>query len=93
MDNEQGNVNVRPETPPVRESYILIKFAEPNSTLLEIQYENVSPLQVRCASWILGRDAEHTLDDALETRKQQQARQQQAPKLVVPQGYGGIVPK
>lgn len=70
-------------------SRIVIIFAEPNSTLLNVHYEEVSPLQVLAAGWVLMKSAE----DATEDMKKQQESQQKMERIAVPSGYGKMIPK
>lgn len=67
-----------PEISP--ESIIVIRFAQPNSTLMDIRYNNVSPLQSIAAAFALKRQAEKTINE-IEEEKQ---KQQSLSKIAVP---------
>lgn len=71
------------------ESLIVIRFATPNSTLLEVHYQNVSPLQAVAAAWVLEQEAKTTMMEQAESRKQQE----QLSKIAVPGAVpgGGIM--
>lgn len=84
MADQPGNV-----TPPRPVSKIVITFAEPNSTLLDIHYENASPLQVMTAGWVLMKSAEEAIEDI----KKQQESQQKTDRIAIPSGYGKMIPK
>lgn len=84
---EDTNVVQAQQSKPI--SRIIITFAEPNSTLLDIHYDNASPLQVMTAGWVLMKSAE----DAIEDIKKQQESQQKREKIAVPSGYGKMIPK
>lgn len=62
------------------ESVIIIRFATPNSTLLEVHYQNVSPLQAVAAGWVLEQEAKTIMIDQAESRRQQE----QLSKIAVP---------
>lgn len=68
------------------ESVIVIRFATPNSTLLEIHYQNVSPLQAVAAAWVLEQEAKTTMIEQAESRRQQQELSRIAVPGAVPGG-------
>lgn len=54
-----------------QESVIVIRFAAPNSTIMDIKYQNISPLQAIAAAWIIQQEAEMTMKVEREARRQQ----------------------
>lgn len=68
------------QEPAPEESVIVIRFAAPNSTLLDIKYHNVSPLQAVAAAYVLNSTAEDTIKEATAVQQQRE----QMGKIAVP---------
>lgn len=68
------------QEPAPEESVIVIRFAAPNSTLLDVKYHNVSPLQAVAAAWVLNNTAEDTIKKATDAQQQRE----QISKIAVP---------
>lgn len=66
--------------PPKTESFILIKFGDINSTVLEIHYQNVSPVQAVAAAWLLEKEAERTVN----LQRENSERQREISKIAIP---------
>lgn len=74
MDNP-GNI-----TPPRPESVIVIRFADANSTLMEVRYNNVSPLQAIAAAWVLQNEAEGTI----KSQREEAEKTRELSKIAIP---------
>lgn len=60
------------QEPEPEESVIVIRFAAPNSTLLDIKYHNVSPLQAIAAAFVLNNTAQDTIKRATDEAEQRE---------------------
>lgn len=72
---QPGNVAQQPS-----ESVIVIRFAGPNSTLMDVRYNNVSPLQAIAAAWVLNEEAERTI----RSQREEAEKQQELSKIAIP---------
>jgi hypothetical protein len=77
MDKSNGKDT---EAPVIPESKLIITFAAPGSAMINIDYVNVSPLQVAAAAWILEKNAESGFYQQ-QIAEQQRAERQ---KIAVP---------
>lgn len=63
-----------------QESIIVIRFAGPNSTLMDIRYNNVSPLQAVAAAWALEKEA----DSTIRVQREEAERTKELSKIAIP---------
>lgn len=70
----------QPQQQQNEESVVLIRFAGPNSTLMEIRYNNVSPLQAIAAAWALEHEAENTI----KAQREEAEKARDLSKIAVP---------
>lgn len=68
------------QEPAPEESVIVIRFSAPNSTLMDVKYHNVSPLQAVAAAFVLNNSAEDTIKQATSVQQQRE----QISKIAVP---------
>jgi hypothetical protein len=83
MTDQNENV-----APPKLISRIIITFAEPDSVKTSIIYENVSPLQVQAAGFLLEQGA---IENISAMQKVQREKAELA-KIAVPGQFGGKIP-